>query len=146
MALYRVLYDAEQNYIEADSISDAVDVWRRFLDAENEDDPIDEDEETESIELVQRGPVWRGSPPTSRQGERGKIKQVGDSGTTATEIIVCDGSLFEVGDLMRPDETSEIILVTGVRCNLLTVVRGYGGTTNATLACGMLLENVGNTA
>lgn len=65
---------------------------------------------------------------------------------TETDITVDDGSVFQVGDLVRPAETSEIMLVTSVTVNDLVVVRGYGGTTNATLEDDMALLIVGNAA
>ena len=54
--------------------------------------------------------------------------------------------MFQVGDLVRPGETSEIMLVTSVTVNDLVVVRAYGGTTNATLTDDMALLIVGNAA
>ncbi len=65
---------------------------------------------------------------------------------TATDITVDDGSVFRPGDLVRPGETSEIMLVTSVSGNDLVVVRAYGGTPNATLADDMPLLIVGNAA
>ncbi len=65
---------------------------------------------------------------------------------TATDITVDDGSVFRPGDLVRPGETSEIMLVTSVNGNDLVVVRAYGGTPNATLADDMPLLIVGNAA
>lgn len=63
-----------------------------------------------------------------------------------TDLTVDDGSVFRVGDLVRPGDTSEVMLVTAVSGNDLTVVRGYGATTKAALANNMTLHILGNAA
>lgn len=65
---------------------------------------------------------------------------------TETDLIVDDGSVFRVGDLVRPGESGEIMLVTSVSGNNLVVVRSYGGTSPATLVNDMVLLIVGNAA
>ncbi len=65
---------------------------------------------------------------------------------TATDITVDDGSVFRAGDLVRPGDSGEIMLVTSVSGNDLVVERAYGGTANATLADDMPLLIVGNAA
>lgn len=65
---------------------------------------------------------------------------------TETDLTVDDGSVFRVGDLVRPGDTSEVMLVTAVSGDGLTVVRGYGATTRATLANNMGLHILGNAA
>lgn len=65
---------------------------------------------------------------------------------SATSITVLHGSRFTTGDLVRPGESQEVMLVTAVTSNTLTVTRGYGGTTAATLADGMRLSILGNAA
>jgi hypothetical protein len=64
----------------------------------------------------------------------------------ATAITVANGSRFRVGDQVRPGSASEVMLVTGISGNTLTVVRGYGGTLPHTLADGLLLTILGNAA
>ena len=64
----------------------------------------------------------------------------------ATSLTVDNGGRFQVGDLVRPDGWTEVMLVTNVVGNTLTVVRGYGGTTKATLADNMKLLIIGNAA
>jgi hypothetical protein len=64
----------------------------------------------------------------------------------ATAITVVNGARFKVGDQVRPDGLREIMFVTGVSGNVLTVVRRYGGTTGGSLANGMRLFIVGNAA
>ena len=59
---------------------------------------------------------------------------IDDADVTATDttLTVDDGSIFTVSDLMQVD--SEIMLITVIATNLLTVTRGYFGTTGATHA------------
>ena len=68
------------------------------------------------------------------------------STTAATSITVDNGAYFQVGDLVRPDESSEVMLVTAISTNTLTVVRAYGGTTAHALANNMKLTILGNAA
>ena len=63
---------------------------------------------------------------------------------SATSITVDNGDRFQIGDLVRPEGYTEVMLVTGVATNTLTVTRGYGGTTPATLADNMKLHIIGN--
>ncbi|MDX9911633.1 MAG: DUF5309 family protein [Phycisphaerales bacterium] len=65
--------------------------------------------------------------------------------TTATAITVDNPARFSPGDLVRPGDNKEVMLVTSVS-STLTVVRGYGGTTPATLANDMPLTILGNAA
>ena len=67
---------------------------------------------------------------------------------TAVGLIVDDASMFRVGDLVRPGNTTEVMLVGSVNTgsNTLGVTRSYGGTTGATLADNMLLTILGNAA
>jgi hypothetical protein len=64
----------------------------------------------------------------------------------ATSLTVVNGPRFRVGDQVRPANASEVMLVTAVSGNTLTVVRGYGTTTKATLANGMKFTILGNAA
>lgn len=68
-----------------------------------------------------------------------------DSDTT---FIVEDASVFRVGDQIRQQGKSELMLVTAINTgtNVLTVVRGYGATTPAMLEDGDELLIVGNAA
>ncbi|MBX3368544.1 MAG: DUF5309 family protein [Phycisphaeraceae bacterium] len=68
------------------------------------------------------------------------------SATTATSITVDSGVRFQPGDLVRPGNSTEVMLVTAVASNTLTVVRGYGATTAHALANDMLLTILGNAA
>ncbi len=66
--------------------------------------------------------------------------------TSATALVAANGSRFKVGDQVKPGTFSEVMFVTAVSGNNLTVVRGYGGTTPGALANGMKLTILGNAA
>jgi hypothetical protein len=65
---------------------------------------------------------------------------------TATSLTVDNGSRFRNGDLVRPEGWAEVMMVSSIIGNQLTVVRAYGGTPNATLANDMKLHIIGNAA
>mgnify|MGYP002777630331 CR=1 FL=1 len=67
-------------------------------------------------------------------------------GLNATALTVTAGARFQAGDLVRPDASTEVMQVTSVAGNVLTVVRGYGGTTRTTLTNGRRLFILGNAA
>lgn len=52
-----------------------------------------------------------------------------DDNTTETTITVTTGALFQVGDVLQIDTDAELIYVSSISSNDLTVVRGFGGTT-----------------
>ncbi|MGN6627065.1 MAG: SU10 major capsid protein [Tepidisphaeraceae bacterium] len=66
--------------------------------------------------------------------------------SSATSFIMDNAAVFRTGDLVRFDGASEVALVTGVDngTSTLTLVRGYGGTTQATLAAGQTAMVIGN--
>ncbi|MBX3388074.1 MAG: DUF5309 family protein [Phycisphaeraceae bacterium] len=64
----------------------------------------------------------------------------------ATSLTVQNGSRFQIGDLVRPDASAEVMQVTAVAGNVLTVVRGYGTTAKATLTNGKRFFILGNAA
>jgi hypothetical protein len=64
----------------------------------------------------------------------------------ATSITVANGSRFRVGDQVKPDGSREIMLVTAVAGNVLTVVRRYGSTAAFALTNGLKLLILGNAA
>ncbi len=68
------------------------------------------------------------------------------SATSTTSVTVANGSRFRIGDQVRPGELGEVMLVTNVVGNTLTVQRGYGGTTAGALANQMTLHILGNAA
>jgi hypothetical protein len=63
-----------------------------------------------------------------------------------TQFVVTNGSRFRPGDQIQVDASAEVMLVTAVATNTLTVVRGYGATTPANLANGLVLHILGNAA
>lgn len=67
---------------------------------------------------------------------------------TASTITVDDASVFRAGDLLRPGQTAEVMMVAAVvpGPNQLAVIRAYGGTTAATLTNNMKLTILGNAA
>lgn len=68
------------------------------------------------------------------------------SPTAATQFSVDHGSRFRIGDQIRADGAREIMLVTAIAANQLTVIRGYGGTTAEALADNKKLLILGNAA
>ena len=56
----------------------------------------------------------------------------------ATTLAVADGSIFEANSVIKVGE--ELLLVTAVVANNLTVTRGYAGTTSAAVAVGDKVE------
>jgi len=63
---------------------------------------------------------------------------------TATSLTVDNSGRFQIGDLVRPEGFTEVMLVTNIVGSVLTVTRAYGGTANATLADNMKLHIIGN--
>ncbi len=63
-----------------------------------------------------------------------------------TSFDVDHGSRFQVGDQIQVEASKELMLVTGVNTNTLTVIRGYGGTTAENLADNQVLNILGNAA
>jgi len=63
-----------------------------------------------------------------------------------TSFVVDHGSRFRVGDQIQVEGSEELMLVTDVTDNTLTVVRGYGGTTAEDLADNLVVNILGNAA
>ncbi len=64
----------------------------------------------------------------------------------ATGITVANGSRFQVGDQVRAGNGPEILFVTAVTGNVITVVRRYGATAASNLSNGLKLTILGNAA
>ena len=62
------------------------------------------------------------------------------------EISVYQPNLFRPGDLARPEGGREVMLVTAVNADVLSVTRGYGQTPAGTVAAGQTLHIIGNAA
>ena len=63
-----------------------------------------------------------------------------------TDFVVDNGSRFRVGDQIQVEGSEELMLVTGISTNTLTIVRGYAGTTTENLADNQLINILGNAA
>ena len=63
-----------------------------------------------------------------------------------TDFVVDNGGRFRVGDQIQVESSEELILVTGISTNTLTVVRGYAGTTPEDLADNQVISILGNAA
>jgi len=63
-----------------------------------------------------------------------------------TDFVVDNGSRFRVGDQIQVEGGEELMLVTAVATNTLTVVRGYAGTTPENLADNKVINILGNAA
>src|SRR5690606_900246 len=61
-------------------------------------------------------------------------------------LSVLNPDRFQIGDLVRPGDSTEVMLVTDINGVELTVVRGYGSTTPETLEDEMALTILGNAA
>jgi hypothetical protein len=71
---------------------------------------------------------------------------INDAGLDVTALTATTGSRFRVGDQIQAAGSTEVILVTDVSGNTLTVSRGYGGTTKMALTHGITLTIIGNAA
>ena len=63
-----------------------------------------------------------------------------------TDFVVDNGDRFRVGDQIQVEGSEELMLVTGIATNTLTVVRGYAGTTVEDLADNQQINILGNAA
>jgi len=63
-----------------------------------------------------------------------------------TQFDVDHGSRFRVGDQVQVEGSEELMLVTAVNNDTLTVVRSYGGTTAENLADNQVINILGNAA
>ena len=66
--------------------------------------------------------------------------------STDTDFIVDNGSRFRIGDQIQVEGSEELMLVTGISTNTLTIVRGYAGTTAEDLADNQVINILGNAA
>ncbi|MFC1780939.1 DUF5309 family protein [Planctomycetota bacterium] len=63
-----------------------------------------------------------------------------------TDFVVDNGGRFRLGDQIQIEGSEELMLVTGISTNTLTVVRGYAGTTAEDLADDKVINILGNAA
>ena len=64
----------------------------------------------------------------------------------AVAITVANGPRFRVGDQVKPDGAREVMLVTAIAANVLTLIRRYGATPASNLANAQKLVILGNAA
>jgi len=55
-----------------------------------------------------------------------------DDNSTETALTVTTGELFQVGDVIQLDADAELIYVSSIASDVLTVIRGFGATTATT--------------
>jgi hypothetical protein len=63
-----------------------------------------------------------------------------------TDFVVDNGDRFRAGDQIQVEGSEELMLVTGINGDTLTVVRGYAGTTAEDLADNQIINILGNAA
>jgi hypothetical protein len=63
-----------------------------------------------------------------------------------TQFNVDNGSRFKVGDQIQIEGSKELMFVTAINGNTLTVIRGYAGTTAENLADNLVINILGNAA
>lgn len=68
------------------------------------------------------------------------------SPASTTSFDVSNGDRFQVGDQVQADGSREVMFVTGIAGETLTVARGYGGTTPEAIADEQVLRILGNAA
>lgn len=61
------------------------------------------------------------------------INNVAGYGDAATSLVVDNGAYFSAGDIVKVPRTKEVLLVSSISTNTLTVVRGFGTTAAAAL-------------
>lgn len=66
------------------------------------------------------------------------------SGGTTTSVGVADGSMYVPGQVLLVEESGEVLLVTAIVGNTLTVMRGIGGTTVVAIDNTMHVQSIGN--
>ncbi|MCG3182031.1 MAG: hypothetical protein ICCCNLDF_00085 [Planctomycetes bacterium] len=74
------------------------------------------------------------------------INNIGGYDDVATSWVVDDGSVFRVGDIIRPEGSDEVLQVTGISTNTLTVTRGYGGSAAASVSDNARVNVIGHAA
>jgi hypothetical protein len=63
--------------------------------------------------------------------------------TTATSVTVADASQYPPGVILQDQNTGEFFFVTGIVGNVLTIVRGFAGTTAVNIGNGDVLQRIG---
>jgi hypothetical protein len=68
------------------------------------------------------------------------------SPSTETDFDVANSDRFRVGDQIQIEGSGELILITAINTDTLTVVRGYAGTTAEDIVDGQVINILGNAA
>jgi hypothetical protein len=66
--------------------------------------------------------------------------------SAATSWVVDSGAAFRVGDIIKPEGSNEVLQVTAIATNTLTVTRGYGGSTAAAVVDNQKVSVIGHAA
>jgi len=66
--------------------------------------------------------------------------------STDTDFVVDNGSRFRIGDQIQVEGSEELMFVTAINSDTLTVARGYAGTTAENLADNQVINILGNAA
>ena len=74
----------------------------------------------------------------------GRIQSAGTIGSGTTLLSVVDGSTVVAGQMYLAEESGEYIFVDSVTGNALTIIRGFAGTTAATITNLLYLQYVGS--
>lgn len=73
-----------------------------------------------------------------------QINNGGGYAADATDLVVDDGTLFRAKDIVKIPRTGEVMFVSSVATNTLTVIRGYGETAGAIINDDDYIFNLGN--
>jgi len=69
-----------------------------------------------------------------------------DLDTVETAVDVVDGTKFTTGQLIQAGDSPEVMKVTGITANTLTVTRGYGGSTATAVTTGAAIKVIAKPA
>lgn len=73
----------------------------------------------------------------------GRVSATAGYNSSATTIVVSDGSSYIPGTILMVEESGEYLYVTAIAGNSLTVVRGFAGTTAASITQDKFVQRIG---
>lgn len=73
----------------------------------------------------------------------GRLKVMGTQNSSATTVVVDDGSATTGGTFMLVESTGELVYVVSVATNTLTITRGFADTTPDTITINHYLQRIG---
>lgn len=76
----------------------------------------------------------------------GFVNNVGGYDDSVTSWIVDDGGVFRAGDVIKPEGGEEVLQITAVAGDTLTVTRGYGGATPESVNDDQQINVIGHAA